>query len=530
MRRILLAVIALLLAAPLYAQNANLAQLRLIVVDQTGAGIPGAIITVTPQGAGASQAVTATSDERGLATIPDITVGPVRVQVEFPGFLPTDVSLNLRRGANNQNVELKIEGFQEEVVVQDTTATDDRRGNSMSTTLEQSEIDALPEDPDELQEYLTQLAGGAGALFQVNGFRGGRLPSRDEIRQIRIRTNSFSADNHDAGRTQIEIITRPNVRDWSGNANMQYRGDQMNARNAFSQEKTPEQNRQFNMGLRGPIVVNRTSIRFNVDGRRDQQADTIFALDPQGNEVNAYVRRPSDSTNLTIGIEHAVNNDMTLRLEGRGGTSSSENNGVGGFNLPERATNRAGNNYSFRAQLQGVVRKNSLNEFRVQMTGQKSETTSVSQATAIVVQDAFTSGGAGATNHSSNRQFEVADNFDFNVGRKQQMRVGALLEGGAYDYFDQSNANGTFTFANLASYNAGLPSNYRIRLGRIDTHFNVWQMGFYWQDDVRVNTKFSYSLGVRNEMQSLISDKLNVMPRLGFTYTPRGNRTAIRGV
>ena len=56
------------------------------------------------------------------------------------------------------------------------------------------------------------MAGGSGAVFQVNGFRGGRLPSRDEIRQIRFRTNSFSADNHDAGRTQIEIITRPNVR------------------------------------------------------------------------------------------------------------------------------------------------------------------------------------------------------------------------------------------------------------------------------------------------------------------------------
>ena len=75
------------------------------------------------------------------------------------------------------------------------------------------------------------------------------------------------------------------MRDWSGNANLQYRGDAMSARNAFSEEKTPEQNRQFNMGLRGPIIVNKTSIRFNVDGRRDQQADTIFALDPNGNEL-----------------------------------------------------------------------------------------------------------------------------------------------------------------------------------------------------------------------------------------------------
>jgi hypothetical protein len=30
-------------------------------------------------------------------------------------------------------------------------------------------------------------------------------------------------------------------------------------------------------------------------------------------------------------------------------------------------------------------------------------------------------------------------------------------------------------------------------------------------------------------MQNLITDKLNLMPRLGFTYTPKGNKTSIRG-
>jgi hypothetical protein len=540
MKRLLIAVLALLVAAPLYAQNANLAQLRLVIVDQTGAGIPNATITVTPQGG--SQPVTATSDERGLATLPDVALGQAQLHVEFPGFLPTDMPLNLRRGVNNQNVELKIEGFSDEVVVQDTTATDDRRGNSMSTTLEESEIEALPEDPDELADYLTQLAGGAGAIFQVNGFRGGRLPTRDEIRQIRIRTNSFSADNHDAGRTQIEIVTRPNVSAWSGNANMQYRNDAMNARNAFSTTKTPEQNRQFNFGLRGPIVKNRTSIRFNVDGRRDVQSDTIRAVDENGVTLGLGVRRPSDSTNVTVGLEHGVNNNQTLRLEVRGGTSKTENNGVGGFNLPERGTTRTGDNYSVRAQLQGVIGKNALNEIRLQVTGNSSDTESLSSLPALIVNDAFSRGGSGANNTNSNRQYEFADNFDFNVGKKQQMRIGLLLEGGSYKYFDQSNANGTFTFPSLAAYNAvvaGQPlldqegnpilPTYKRRDGQVNTKFNVWQAGFYWQDDIRVNNKFSYSVGVRNEMQSLLDDKLNLMPRLGFTFTPRGNRTAIRG-
>ena len=59
------------------------------------------------------------------------------------------------------------------------------------------------------------MAGPGGATFFMNGFQGGRLPSRDQIRSIRFRQNNYAADNHDAGRSQIEIITRPNT-NWQG--------------------------------------------------------------------------------------------------------------------------------------------------------------------------------------------------------------------------------------------------------------------------------------------------------------------------
>src|SRR5215510_4260257 len=137
MTRFVVVLIVLILAAPVAAQqNANQSQLRLVVVDETGAGIPSATIVITPA---AGAAVTFTSDERGVATSPSLPVGAATLHVEFGGFEPFDGPITLRRGAMNQNVTLKIAGFAEEVVVNDTTATDDRRGNSLSTTLEQTE-------------------------------------------------------------------------------------------------------------------------------------------------------------------------------------------------------------------------------------------------------------------------------------------------------------------------------------------------------------------------------------------------------
>jgi hypothetical protein len=525
MKRFLLALFVLI-ALPVYAQNANQTQLRIVVIDETGAGIPNATIIVTP---GTGNAVTFMSDERGLATSPNLPSGNATLHVEFDGFQPFEGPINLRRGAMNQTVTLKIAGLQEEVVVNDTTALDDRRGNSMSTTLEESEIEELPEDPEELAEVLAAMAGGSGAVFQVNGFRGGRLPSRDEIRQIRFRTNSFSADNHDAGRTQIEIITRPNVREWNGNGSFNYRGDSMNARNAFADAKTPEQNRNFNLGARGPIVKGKTSIRFGLDGRRDFQADTIVALDENGNRLGDYVRRPSESTNATIGIEHALTNNQTLRLEYRHGENSTENSGVGGFNLAERAYNSNSSNNQLRAQAQGIVGKSMLHEVRLQVYTQSSAQTSLSSARTIVVLDTFTKGGAGVSSRGSNRTFELAENLDFNIGRKQQMRVGYLLEGGRYKNFDARNAAGTFTFRTLEDYQAGRPATFTQRLGEVNTAFDQYTLGFYWSDDIRLNNKLSFGIGVRNEMQSHIDDRLNLMPRVGFTWTPWGNRTSIRG-
>lgn len=527
MKRLLASCVVLLLAAPAFAQNANQSQLRLVVVDETGAGIPAATIVVTPAG---GAPITATSDDRGLATISAVATGNVQLHVEFTGFEPSDQQVSLKRGANNQTVTLKIAGLQEQVVVNDTSSAEDLSGNSQTTTLEQSEIDALPDDPDELQAALEQMTGGQGAVFQVNGFRGGRLPTRDEIRQIRFRTNSFAADNHEAGRVFVQIITKPNVKTWSGNANVGARNSALNARNAFASTKTPESIGRFNTGIRGPLVAGKTAIRLNVDGNRSTTSDTIVALNEDGSRVGNEFSRPSDRTNVGVELEHALTGKQTLRLEYRNASSSDQNLGVGGFNLLERAYSRTTDSHTFRGQLQGLVGKTTLNELRVEIVGDSNRSNSVSTAPSIVVLDAFSRGGAGVDSHGITRRYSVADDLDFNAGRKHAMRAGFLLEGGRYDTFNAQNANGTFTFTSLDAFLTGRPSQYTQRIVNVgDTAYDHYQLGVYWQDDIRVNKAFSYSVGLREETQAHISDKINLMPRLGFTANPWGPKTTFRG-
>ena len=517
---------ALLVAAPpafAQASQNQQAQLRITVVDISGAGLPAASVTVTPAGGAPAQLAT---DDRGVLTVPVLTLGPVAIHAEFPGFVPFDGTVTLRRGNNNQEITLAIAGVEEEVVVSDLSA-DDTRGNSMTTVLEENQIAELSDDPDELQAQLEALTGGAGAVFQVDGFQGGRLPSRDEIQQIRFRNNSFSADNHDAGRTRVEIITRPGLTSWSLNANLGLRSDVLNARNAFAETQTPEQFRRFNVGLRGPLVKGKTSFRFNVGGNRSFDSGTIVALTPDG-RIADQVRRPFEQTNLTVGMEHAFSQSQTFRFEYQRSENMRSNLGVGDFSLMERAYTRSNDEHQVRVSVQSILGKASLNQFRAEFNQEATASSSVSGLPAIIVIDAFSRGGAGISNEGTTRMLELSNNLDFTVG-KHAMRAGLQLEAGAYSNIDNRNAAGTFTFGSLESFQAGTPDTFTQRLGEVRTGFSQYQLGLYFQDDVRLNRSLSVSFGVRQEMQSHVSDVMNLMPRVGFTLNPFRSKTTIRG-
>jgi hypothetical protein len=181
-----------------------------------------------------------------------------------------------------------------------------------------------------------------------------------------------------------------------------------------------------------------------------------------------------------------------------------------------------------RTQVQGLIGKK-LNDFRVQIQSQSSVSASLSSAPAIIVLDAFSSGGAGVSNSGRTTNIQVADDLDFSVGRKHSMRAGFIVDRNAYTNMDAQNAAGTFTFGSLANYVAGQPNTFTQRLGQVQTSFGMTQVGVYWQDDVRLNRTLSYSVGVREEAENHVNGAFNLMPRVGFTLTPHGSKFTIRG-
>jgi hypothetical protein len=516
LRFLLLLSLAAFGAAPARAaadEAAGPADLKVTVVDQTGAALITASVTVVDS-AGAVRTVPV--DARGQATIAGLALGAITLRVEADAFQAYEGPLTLKRGNNNVTVDLPLAGLTDEVVVERDASNED---SSFSTSLTEQQIAELPDDPDELEQLLLQMAG-PGATMRINGFRGGRLPPKNQIQSIRFRMNSYAADRHEAGGGfGIDITTKPGMNGWRGMTNFGFRDETLNARNAFAPTLGAEQYRRFGFNMDGPLVKGKTSMAINVDGAANYDSQTINATTPAGN-VSDSIRRPSDDMSATVGVDHQLTATQLMRVEFRAEANERENLGVGDTDLYDRAYTQTGTEQRLRFALNGLIFPKVAHELKVQYSNETTELSSVSDDPAIVVIDSFSEGGAGQFTDRRGRLLEIEDNIDFEIGKKHRMRVGMLLEGMWYRSDELRNGNGTWTFGGLEQYELGLATTYTRREGSTLVNYDQFQGALYVQDDYTPSKKLSLSFGVRYEAQSHLDDKWNFAPRVGFTWTP----------
>ena len=337
---------ALLAALPLDAgaqARQQTGTLRVVVKDPSGAVIPGAIVQVAPAAASASDAAapSVTSDALGNAVITGLPPGRYSIEVSFPGFETAVIpDQRVRAGENRREVSLAIKKLDESVSVarRPATSASDPRSDRFSNVLSKEQIDALPDDPDEMERVLKEMAGPGGSI-RVDGFRGGKLPPKAQIRSIRFGSGMFAAENHGGGMTFVDIHTQPGMGPMSGSVEFTFRDEALNARNAFVMEKAPEQSQQYGLNLSGTIVKDRTSFSLTAGGTSLYDSAYVYAADVDG-PIYDTIRRPSDRINVFARVDHVLTKTHALRGTFQQNASDQWNLGVGAFDLSDRGFRR----------------------------------------------------------------------------------------------------------------------------------------------------------------------------------------------
>ena len=406
---------------------------------------------------------------------------------------------------------------------------DDRRDNGFTQTLTADEIDALSDDPDEMAEQLAQMAGPGAQIF-VDGFRGGRLPPKDQIQQIRFNTNSFSAEYHEAGMVRVEVITRPGMGGWRGRANFGFRDESLNARNAFSDDKGAEQQQRYMFSFQGPLAKGKTGLSMSVDGNNAYDSRTIRAQAPSDVTVNGLAKNTTDGVNANFRVDHSMGAGQpdprgvlapaaTIAATSASATSICRSAPT----TPTPCTD------TFRLRNTRVIGKKVFSELKFEFTSSNSTTLPLSTAPTVRVNDAFTAGGAGqsgdalAPRDRDRAELRLHHRAQALDARRRAVR-GRLV--GQHAAAERQRHLHLHQHRRLQPGPAGhLHDPRRRSAGRVLAGRRPAGSS---RTTVRLAKTLSVSLGVRQEIQTQVNDWFNLAPRAAFTWNAT-RKTTVRG-
>jgi Carboxypeptidase regulatory-like domain len=314
MKRIVIGTLSVLLvtvfcSVPMWAQAT--AQISGTVKDQTGAVLPGVEITATHTDT--SIVRTAITNETGSYVLPNLAVGPYRLEAALPGFrsfAQSGIVLQVN-GSPAINPVLEVGQVTESVEIQANAALVETRNSSVGQVIENQQVLELPLNGRNVAELIT-LAGGtvsfgtvnsrmsaattiqvaaAGSLgfgtdYRLDGadsvnFLVGSaiaMPFPDALQEFKVETSGVNAQNGNG--SAISGVTKSGTNTLHGDLFEFVRNDLFNARPYFATKGSTLKRNQYGGTLGGPIAKNKLFFFGGYQG-------TILRQDPA--DVKAFV-------------------------------------------------------------------------------------------------------------------------------------------------------------------------------------------------------------------------------------------------
>jgi hypothetical protein len=535
------------------------------IADPDGALIPGAKVTIaTPAG---KTVTTTTAGADGNYEVRGLKPGTYVVRAEYPGFASfQSQGIAIAAGqAKRVDVAMAIQVEQQNVVVTDDSPTVnvEASGNSNAIVLKGKDLDALSDDPDELSNELSALAGPSagpnGGQIYIDGFSGGQLPPKSAIREIRINQNPFSAEYDRIGYGRIEILTKPGTDKLHGQFFIQGNDSAFNTNPQFGDRSSTAaipsyDSYQYNGTLSGSLNKN-TSFFVSAERRNTGIANSwVIQNAVLPNDEGLYVTMPGYvvaepnekiRTNASGRIDWQLGekNTFTARY---GFWSEQEQNDLGTNTLPSTSTNESNTDHTVQLSDAYVINDHIVNETRFQFERTNTNITPSSTDRTISVTGDFTGGGnGGQLNKDHTTHLELQNLTTWTVGT-QAIKFGTRLRDARDANFSNAGFNGSFNFAGPDDY-AGLANalasgetyqeyitaegnNGPISASYVTGHesavANMFDAALFFQDDWKVNQRLTLSGGLRWESQNHVPDHSDWAPRFALAYALDGSKGA----
>lgn len=547
-----------------------------VVTDPSGGVIARASVRLT-NAKGAS--LDATTNRDGFYEFKDLLPGTYTLKAVAKGFaLFSQEDVQIIAGqAQKVNVGLLIQVEEEKVEVTDsTTKVDvDPSSNAGTVVMKGKDLEALSDDPDELQSELQALAGPSagpnGGQIYIDGFTAGQLPPKASIREIRINQNPFSSEYDKLGYGRIEILTKPGTDQLHGQASVTGNSDAFNSRNPFegSAQQPGYYSTQYSANLGGSLGK-KASFFTNIERRNLNElsvVDTPF-VDPTTfaiTQFNATVPNPRTRTNFSQRFDYQVTpgNTLTARYQyWRNNEQDNLPNSSASFSLSSVGFNTLETEHTVQLSDTQTLGPRTINETRFQFVRESNNQNPLTILPTIQVQGAFVGGGSSSGSYNDTQNRYELQNITYMTFGKHSVKYGGRARVTKEDNSSDSRFNGQYSFGSRPNPGSTLPcaaasasagsqlsgiQAYQITLSCLSQGVPIttiiangggasfyavnsnslgmaiagetWADGaLFVQDDWHIKSNVTLSSGLRYETQNNLGDHADFAPRFGLAW------------
>ncbi len=548
--------LAILTASAAFAQTAAL---NGHVLDESGALVPAATVTLSAPGQANS---TTASAADGAYTFTGLAIGNYSIAAAAPSLAMRPIPVSLKPGAQSLDLRLSIVVTATQLNVQENTpaVSTEAAANASATVISGDDLQSLSDDPDDLQADLEALAGpsagpGGPSIF-IDGFSGGQLPPKESIREIRINQNPFSPEYDKMGLGRIEIFTKPGTDKYHGTVGYNLGTDRWNSRNPYAAQKAPFLLQETENSFSGPLTK-RSSFTFDLERQAVDNGSVSNAVivDPAtllATPFSSVLTTPQRHIRIGPHVDYQIDDNNYLSLRYTMTRAAIDDAGIGSFDLISRGYHLL-NTFNTVQAIETSIHGTVLNETRFQYFRWGNATAANTQAPEIQVLGAFNGGGASSLHsHDVQTSYEFQNNTSI-LHAAHSWRFGVRLRGQLENSYLPQNFNGTFTFGGalappLDANNRVIPgpfiqidsieqyrrtllgapgggaSQFSISGGTPGLSVGQFDLGAFAGDEWRVRSNLTLNFGLRYETQTNIHDRLDFAPRLGLAWAPGAGR------
>jgi len=529
------------------------------VVDETGAVVSGAKVTITHIDTGTTRILS--TDSGGRYTAPLLQVGRYEIAVQLAGFTTvkrTNIALTLGQ-TQTVDLTLKLAAFETVVEVTESASLIETSRSEASSLVDNKQVENLPLNGrrffdlafltpgvyQEKERNQLSLAGARGINSSINidgadfnqpffgGQRGGErssaafVVSQEAIREFQVVRGNFAAEFGRSTGGVFNAITKSGTNEFHGSAFYFLRHREFAPRDLRGDERTPIL-QQFGGAVGGPIVKNKTFFYNVYDGQRERQAFIIRFNSRVGLPANLLALEGVDTTTnnvhtYLVKLDHELSPSHRIfsrynysRNEGKNGTfSTSPATGVLDNNGTEKDRT-----HTVVINLNSIFTPTLLNEFRWQYSyeerprvnnGESDDFVSKVGPQTQVTGCCFFGGVSFLPVKQYDDRLQFTDNLSIIKGA-HNVKVGADYNRSFVDQIFRGNWRGVYIFNTIPNFVRALnreinpatnqpytADQFRAFFGDGAFKASVNEVATYIQDTIRLSPKVTLNAGLRYE-------------------------------